>query len=213
MREVGDSAPPVIIWIGILPGSLSAIDGINIAIHCRSILCSPNLDDIHVETRESRVVQASKLYKPTSRFNPAANALMPQSPCICSSYPPIYWRDRRFLCFRFLPAWQVLSCHSSTHHLSSWSGLQWVLSVYQLQSVSLQCFAHGQQIVLLDKTDHIMTSLFLFFPLSVCIIKHHSSINTRFTVGSHSVVYHTGWRLRWALVLWYPDRLLSLYYR
>lgn len=90
MREVGDSAPPVIIWIGILPGSLSAIDGINIAIHCRSILCSPNLDDIHVETRESRVVQASKLYKPTSRFNPAANALMPQSPCICSSYPPIY---------------------------------------------------------------------------------------------------------------------------
>jgi len=39
-----------------------------------------------------------------------------------------------------------------------------------------------------------MTSLFLFFPLSICIIKHHSSINTRFTVGSHSVVYYTSVR-------------------
>ncbi|KDN36430.1 hypothetical protein RSAG8_10822, partial [Rhizoctonia solani AG-8 WAC10335] len=61
-----ESSPPVIIWIGVIPGSLSAERGIEVAVHCRSILTNhtSTLDDIHIEIRASQVTYAAKMYKP-----------------------------------------------------------------------------------------------------------------------------------------------------
>ena len=217
MGEVRDSAPPVIIWIGNLPGSPSVVDGINIAIHCRSILCSHNLDDIHVEIRESRVMQASKLYKPTSRFNPTANALMPLStslslPISAQATPSIAIEGTGgfFVSDSCQPGKLFLV---TARHIIFPPG-QDSNEFYQYINSS-QC---RYNVLLMGNKYFYWTGLItswrrFFFPLSVCIIKHHSSINTRFTVGPHSVVYHTGWRLRRALVLWYPDRRSPLYYR
>jgi len=60
-----DSSPPVIVWIGVVPGSLTAEKGVEIATQCRSILSSYNID-IHVEIRESVVMRSAgpKMYKP-----------------------------------------------------------------------------------------------------------------------------------------------------
>ena len=43
---------------------------------------------------------------------------------------------------------------------------------------------------LLDRTDQSHNVVSFFF-----------CINRNFTIGSHSVIYHTGWHLRWAITL------------
>ncbi|THU83806.1 hypothetical protein K435DRAFT_420482 [Dendrothele bispora CBS 962.96] len=60
----GDSAPPAIVWIGVLPGTLTSEIGVNIAIDCQGILASHGINDVHVELRESEVFRSAKLYKP-----------------------------------------------------------------------------------------------------------------------------------------------------
>ncbi|KAG8751901.1 hypothetical protein FRC14_007526 [Serendipita sp. 396] len=71
MGYAGESSPPVIIWMGAVPGSLSAEDGIEVATHCKSILSAHNIDDVHVEIRESVVTHSAdpKMYKPLFSFD------------------------------------------------------------------------------------------------------------------------------------------------
>lgn len=52
---VGESSAPVILWIGVLPTSLSGADGAIVASQCRELLQEYNIDDVEVEIRESAV--------------------------------------------------------------------------------------------------------------------------------------------------------------
>ena len=79
MGYAGQSSPPVIIWMGVEPGSLSATDGINIAIGCREILSAHGINDVHIEIRESEVIRSANMYRPASLFNPTAEVREPLS--------------------------------------------------------------------------------------------------------------------------------------
>ncbi|KAG8816620.1 hypothetical protein FRC19_011909 [Serendipita sp. 401] len=71
MGYAGESSPLVIIWMGAVPGSLSAEDGIEVTTHCKSILSAHNIGDVHVEIRESVVTHSAdpKMYKPLFSFD------------------------------------------------------------------------------------------------------------------------------------------------
>ncbi|KAF8333698.1 hypothetical protein F5887DRAFT_993030 [Amanita rubescens] len=60
----GDSSPPAIIWVGVLPGTLAPEAGVNVAIQCKNILSSNGINDVDVELRESSVFRSARLYKP-----------------------------------------------------------------------------------------------------------------------------------------------------
>jgi len=53
----GDTSDPIILWVGVKPGSLSWVKGIEVACHCRRVLLEAGLD-IHCEIRESSVLRA-----------------------------------------------------------------------------------------------------------------------------------------------------------
>ena len=81
LGKVGDrsASSSIIIWVGVVPGSLSAKDGVNIAVGCRSILLANGIKDVHVEIRESVVTFAAKMYKPAVTGNPTAHVREPFS--------------------------------------------------------------------------------------------------------------------------------------
>ncbi|KAH9849331.1 hypothetical protein C2E23DRAFT_387013 [Lenzites betulinus] len=68
---------PVIIWVGVVPGSLAAEKGLQVALGCRMILAENGISDVHVEIRESDVFLHAKLYKPAISSNPTAQAIEP----------------------------------------------------------------------------------------------------------------------------------------
>jgi hypothetical protein len=51
----GGSSDPVILWIGVMPGSLSGYDGVNVASKCKKLLVEHDIADVDVEIRESVV--------------------------------------------------------------------------------------------------------------------------------------------------------------
>ncbi|KAK7448145.1 hypothetical protein VKT23_013904 [Stygiomarasmius scandens] len=70
-----------IIWVGVVPGSLSAEVGVEIARHCKSILNENNIHDVHVEIRNSEVTRSAgpKMFKPVPTSNPTAKVREPFS--------------------------------------------------------------------------------------------------------------------------------------
>jgi hypothetical protein len=90
----GVSSPPVIVWMGVVPGSLSAEEGIEVAVYCKGILSAHNINDVHVEIRESEVFRSAgpKLYKPIHNYNATAQAREPFSSAlslpICAEATP-----------------------------------------------------------------------------------------------------------------------------
>ncbi|TEB30431.1 hypothetical protein FA13DRAFT_1580895, partial [Coprinellus micaceus] len=48
-----DAAPPVIIWVGVAPGSISGERGVEIAVGLRALLLANDITDVHVEICES----------------------------------------------------------------------------------------------------------------------------------------------------------------
>ncbi|KIL61719.1 hypothetical protein M378DRAFT_82158, partial [Amanita muscaria Koide BX008] len=94
MGYAGESSPPVIVWMGVVPGSISAKDGVDVATHCKRILSAHDIDDVHVEIRELEVIRSAnpKMYKPDlQRHRPGPRAFLhfPWSPYLCRSYPSI----------------------------------------------------------------------------------------------------------------------------
>jgi len=93
MRYASDSSPPVIVWIGVVPWSLTAEKGVEVATQCRSILSAYNIN-IHVEIRESVVMRSAgpKMYKPAPSFS--IQALEPFSAAlglpICAEATPSF---------------------------------------------------------------------------------------------------------------------------
>ena len=73
MGIVGEVTSSVIIWVGVYPGSLSADCGVEITIGLRAILLANDIEDVHVEIRESTVMSSAKLYKPAPTSNPTAH--------------------------------------------------------------------------------------------------------------------------------------------
>ncbi|KAF8957089.1 hypothetical protein BDZ97DRAFT_1670470 [Flammula alnicola] len=52
------SAPaPVVLWIGVIPGSLKGDDGVGVAAKCRELLGEYGIADVDVEIRESVVTR------------------------------------------------------------------------------------------------------------------------------------------------------------
>ncbi|CUS06751.1 unnamed protein product [Tuber aestivum] len=76
---VGEFLPPVIIWIGVQPGTLSREDGHAVAIQCKGLLLEHQILDVEVEIRESVVTQYSspKLLKPARPCDPTADLWEP----------------------------------------------------------------------------------------------------------------------------------------
>src|SRR6266852_597688 len=57
----------------------TAEDGVEVATRCRSILSAHDIDDVHVEIRESEVIRSAKLFKPAATSNPTVRAREPFS--------------------------------------------------------------------------------------------------------------------------------------
>ncbi|KAK0458222.1 uncharacterized protein EV420DRAFT_1544249, partial [Desarmillaria tabescens] len=55
----GESSAPVILWIGVMPASLSGNDGVVVASKCRELLVESNIADVDVEIRESVVTRSA----------------------------------------------------------------------------------------------------------------------------------------------------------
>ena len=94
MGYASESSPPVIVWIGVVPGSLTAEKGVEVATQCRNILSAYNID-IHVEIRELVVMRSAgpKMYKPAPSFS-SIQALEPFSTAlglpICAEATPSF---------------------------------------------------------------------------------------------------------------------------
>jgi hypothetical protein len=125
MGYAGESSPPVIVWMGVVPGSLSAEEGVEVATHCKSILSAHDID-VHVEIRESMVIRSAghKMYKPVPTSNPTARAREPFSTAlglpICAEVTPsIEGTGGFFISYSLLPSQprQDLPRHSQTRFL------------------------------------------------------------------------------------------------
>ncbi|KAE9397856.1 hypothetical protein BT96DRAFT_859655 [Gymnopus androsaceus JB14] len=57
--NLGESEAPAILWIGVMPKSLSGDDGVVVASKCRDILVEYDITDIDVEIRESIVTRSA----------------------------------------------------------------------------------------------------------------------------------------------------------
>ena len=55
----GESSAPVILWIGVIPNSLSGDNGVVVASKCRELLVEFNIADVDVEIRESVVTRSA----------------------------------------------------------------------------------------------------------------------------------------------------------
>jgi hypothetical protein len=79
IRNVEESFAPVILWIGVIPASLSGDDGIIVASKCRELLVEYNIADVNVEIRESVVTRSAgpKLLTPARTSNPTVDAREP----------------------------------------------------------------------------------------------------------------------------------------
>ncbi|KAI0277793.1 hypothetical protein BGY98DRAFT_977540, partial [Russula aff. rugulosa BPL654] len=76
---VGEDAAPVIIWVGVEPGSLSHADGVDVAVGLRCILLANAIEDVHVEIRESVVTASAKMYEPVPSSDPTVQVREPFS--------------------------------------------------------------------------------------------------------------------------------------
>jgi hypothetical protein len=77
---VGESsAPPIILWIGVVPESLSGENGHAVALDARKVLYDKGIEDIEVEIRESRVFKSvgPKLLTPIFSSNSLATVADP----------------------------------------------------------------------------------------------------------------------------------------
>jgi len=70
---------PVILWIGVIPESLSGNDGLIVASKCKKVLEDHSVVDVHVEIRESTVTRGAGpgLLMPTFSSNPTVDIREP----------------------------------------------------------------------------------------------------------------------------------------
>ncbi|KAK0214038.1 hypothetical protein IW262DRAFT_292361 [Armillaria fumosa] len=73
------ASAPVILWIGVVPKSLSGEDGSTVACRCREVLREFDITDVEVEIRESSVIRSAgpKLLEPVPFRHPIADVQGP----------------------------------------------------------------------------------------------------------------------------------------
>ncbi|TFY52100.1 hypothetical protein EVJ58_g10202 [Rhodofomes roseus] len=74
---VDQPSHPVVVLVGVEPGSLTHELGIEAAVACHSVLIANSILDVHVEIRESKPSLAAALYRPAVTSNPAARLIEP----------------------------------------------------------------------------------------------------------------------------------------
>ncbi|TFY64662.1 hypothetical protein EVG20_g5869 [Dentipellis fragilis] len=72
LGKAGLPSPPAFIMLGVSPDSVSAELGLQIAVHCRSILLSHQIQDVHVIVYESKCQLLASMYKPAITANPVS---------------------------------------------------------------------------------------------------------------------------------------------
>jgi len=74
-----EEAAPMVIWIGVMPNTLSREHGQTIAFECKKLLLKSKIDDVEVEIRESIVTHYAgpALEEPAPAYNPIAELLEP----------------------------------------------------------------------------------------------------------------------------------------
>ena len=79
LHRYRESSAPVILWIGVMPGSLSYPDGSVVASKCRELLVEYDITDVDVEIRESVVTRSAgpKLLAPTDSSHPTSSIRQP----------------------------------------------------------------------------------------------------------------------------------------
>jgi len=79
IKPVDESFAPVVLWIGVIPGSLSGDDGVVVAFKCRETLRENDITDVEVEIRESVVTQSAgpKLLRSADTSDPTADFCEP----------------------------------------------------------------------------------------------------------------------------------------
>lgn len=77
----GEASAPVILWIGVMPSSLSGHDGVVVAFKCRELLVKYDIADVDIEIRESVVTRSAgpKLFAPAYSSDPTAGIREPLS--------------------------------------------------------------------------------------------------------------------------------------
>ncbi|KAG0123145.1 hypothetical protein HOY82DRAFT_511576 [Tuber indicum] len=91
---VRENVTPVVIWIGVLPNTLTNPDGLDVAMQCKQVLLVNDIVDVEVEIRESTVIHyiGPKLYRPLRSFHPTAQLVQPLTstlgPSICNRDTP-----------------------------------------------------------------------------------------------------------------------------
>jgi hypothetical protein len=59
IEKAGEFSAPVILWIGVMPASLSGDYGVVVASKCREILVVCNIGNVDVEIRELVVIRSA----------------------------------------------------------------------------------------------------------------------------------------------------------
>ena len=74
-----EATAPMVIWIAVIPNSLSREEGEIVVVECKNLLVKSKIDDVEVEIRESMVTRYSgpPLQKPVPSINPIAELLQP----------------------------------------------------------------------------------------------------------------------------------------
>ncbi|KAF7327811.1 hypothetical protein MKEN_00360900 [Mycena kentingensis (nom. inval.)] len=70
---------PVILWVGVNPGSVSTEKGLEVVHGCKAILAEHGIHDVDVEMRESAVVLQGRLFPPADLFDSLARFKEPFS--------------------------------------------------------------------------------------------------------------------------------------
>ena len=73
----GSNVFPLVLWIGVAPGSLSGTDGRAVALGCRDILINNGITDVEVEIRVSIAALQTRLYAPVLTSDPIVRAIEP----------------------------------------------------------------------------------------------------------------------------------------
>ncbi|KAG8947964.1 hypothetical protein FRC04_010161 [Tulasnella sp. 424] len=79
IRNTKEPSGPVILWIGVMPASLSGNDGVVVASKCQELLVECNITDVNVEIRESVVTRSAgpKLLASSYTSNPTVDVREP----------------------------------------------------------------------------------------------------------------------------------------
>ena len=79
IARVGDIDAPAILWLGVMPKSLSCEKGVEVAVKCKKLLLEHGISDVDCEIREAKILRNAgpKLLESVRKSDPTANIRIP----------------------------------------------------------------------------------------------------------------------------------------